>query len=308
MRRVLVPLDGTPLAETVLPDARRLAGGGGSLILIQDIPASPVGAGPGAVAPEKHAEVDTYLQRVAGELRGDGALVEVHTMTVASVALAIDQAATLYQADMIAVATHGNGPLGRILHGRTAWRALARSPVPVLLRGPRDSVPAHVDRRKIMVPLDGSPFGESALPLAESMAQEWHAPLWLVLAIETSPHLQRETSLSIPDILAEELAASREYLAEKERELTVETHTRTLISGQVAPALTDVAGEIGITDVVLASHGRTGLPRVIMGSVADGLIQRLSCPIVVIPASALAHGWSESRDHSHAEPVLAGCP
>jgi nucleotide-binding universal stress UspA family protein len=307
MRRILVPLDGSPLAETILPDARRLAGAGGTLVLIQDIPGSPLGPGAGVVAPRPVAEVDAYLEQVAEKLRADGAALETHTMAMASVPLAIDQAASLFQADMIACATHGDGPLGRIMHGRTAWRALAHSPVPVLLHGPKGTELAPSEHRKIMVPLDGSSFGEAALPLADALAKEWQAAIWLVMAIETRPQFHRAVSISVAEILTQELAYAREYLGDRAAEMTAETHIQALIAtGQIAPALVDAAKTIGITDVVLASHGKTGLARMIMGSVADGLIQRLHCPIIIIPASALANGWSSISKRIEGEPVAAG--
>jgi nucleotide-binding universal stress UspA family protein len=258
------------------------------------------------VSPRALGEADAYLQQLAQSLRADGTRVEIHTLTVASVALAIDQAAQLFRADMIAFATHGDGPLGRILHGRTAWRALAHSPVPVLLRGPNGIGAGEYGHRKIMVPLDGSRFGEAALPLAETLAKEWGAEIWLVLAVETSPHLYHDVSISVPEVLTEELAEAREYLAQRAAEMAVKTQSHTLIAGQVAPALVQAARDIGITDVVMATHGRTGLARVIMGSVADGLVQRLHCPIIVVPASALAQDSDCQSERRKKAGVAAG--
>jgi nucleotide-binding universal stress UspA family protein len=54
--------------------------------------------------------------------------------------------------------------------------------------------------------------------------------------------------------------------------------------GVIVDALTRAVSDLSITDLVLASHGRTGLSRVILGSIADELIHRLHCPIVVVPA------------------------
>ena len=55
------------------------------------------------------------------------------------------------------------------------------------------------------------------------------------------------------------------------------------------PVVLDQAERLHVDLIVMASHGRTGLPRVIVGSVADALVHRLTCPIVIIPSLAARH-------------------
>lgn len=57
-----------------------------------------------------------------------------------------------------------------------------------------------------------------------------------------------------------------------------------VLAGPVADRLATAVEQWSITDVVMTTHGRTGLPRVILGSVSDALVQRLTCPIVIVPA------------------------
>lgn len=64
------------------------------------------------------------------------------------------------------------------------------------------------------------------------------------------------------------------------------THRRVL-TGSTVDALTAAIGEWSITDIVMTNHGRTGLARVMLRSVADTLIYRLHCPIIVIPPLAM---------------------
>jgi nucleotide-binding universal stress UspA family protein len=135
------------------------------------------------------------------------------------------------------------------------------------------------------VPLDGSRYAERALPVAKQLALDWNASLWLVQVI---PELRPPSDPSIPftgteDRLAQDVRTAGEYLRAISADLPGEVHILSCTGG-VVDALVEIARANAIGPIVLASHGRTALPRVILGSVADSLIQHLHCPIVVIPA------------------------
>src|SRR5579872_4631568 len=177
MRRILVPLDGSGLAVSILPAARRLAGPDGTLILVRVVDrvahdASAYHRMPGSGG----EEAETYLTSQAELLRYQVGQVEIEVLEGHPVASAIDQASTRLRADMIACATHGRAFLGRLIRGSVAWEVLSDSAVPVLLQHAGDG-PASVQpaARRILVPLDGSPFAEAALPLAMDLVCEWGA-------------------------------------------------------------------------------------------------------------------------------------
>jgi nucleotide-binding universal stress UspA family protein len=297
MRRILVPLDGTTFSEAILPDARRLAGPDGELILIREAQVSAQHEGlfvdPAEIAIK---ETDTYLQHKAEGLRQQGVTVETESLVLASAASAIDESVHIFKADMIAIATHGRGPLGRVVRGGVAWRALAHSSVPVLLRHVDDDAlfPESVkSKRRIMVPLDGSAYAERALPMAQELALEWDASLLLVQVVSDVPMMgsaygpvMGPSYAYVPDVIAEDeeiMKQVRGYISELAQRTPGEVATR-VERGPVVDTLVTCAEHEKVTDVVLASHGRTGLPRVILGSVADGLIQGLHMPIIVVPA------------------------
>jgi nucleotide-binding universal stress UspA family protein len=286
MRSILVPLDGTPLSASIIPDAKRLAGPGGRLILIRDVthPLFDISvSGESEHAAMRAAE--TYLDTVAKQPRAEGFRVEIEPMSIRDTAMAIDEAVRIFRADMVACATHGRGLLGRLVRGGIAWRAMVHSPVPVLLRhgDGEDLEPTGVTNRTIMVPLDGSEYSEKAIPVAQELAKEWLASVWLV---QVTPPLPDTAFLYNPaDILAEDRQRSQQYLDEVADTLTCRAQS-TVLSGVVSDALTKFAAESGVTDIVMASHGRTGLARVIFGSVTDALLQHLHLPIVVVPALA----------------------
>ncbi|MBV9280661.1 MAG: universal stress protein, partial [Chloroflexi bacterium] len=292
------------LAESILPDARDLAGPQGELVLVRDAVRRRY-ARPGASYDRPNLEeAEDYLEILAERLRAEGhpggTGVQTHALVINDVALAIDEAARIFHANFIACATHGHGPLGRLVHGGVAWRAVAHSPVPVLLRHPEDRprprslVPGP---RRILVPLDGSRYAERALPVARQLTAEWDASLWLVQII---PELRPPSDPAIPltgteERLARDVRAAGEYLRSISADLPGEVHLLSCTGG-VVDALVEIARASAIGHIVLASQGRTPLQRVILGSVADSLIQRLHCPIVVVPPSSRSWaGRSTSR-------------
>jgi nucleotide-binding universal stress UspA family protein len=292
VRRVLVPIDGSSLAASILPDARQLAGRNGEIILISDpISRESIGRTSYGVAPDAVEEVLADLESQAEPLRREGMKVETHALLMVDAAFAIDAAIRLYRADMVACATHGRGPLGRLFRGGIVWRALASSTVPVLVRhlGAPDLFRSILGpERRILVPLDGSERAEQALPLAKELATEWDSSIWLVHVVSTYPITGFPRTTTDPGALTDEQArrAAQDYLDRVAASLPGKVHKHVLF-GSVSEHLIASVRTWNIGHVVMTSHGRTGMPRVLLGSVADDLIQHLTCPIIVIPAHAI---------------------
>jgi nucleotide-binding universal stress UspA family protein len=291
--RVLVPLDGTDLAASILPDARRVAGLDGELVLIRD---ATIHEAVLLGFLEQHLALETarsYLDTVAQTLRAEGVSVHVRPLVMGDAAAAIEEAAKILQVDMIACATHGRGPLGRLWWGSVAWRALVSSPVPVLLRHAETRQDAggleRAAETRIMVPLDGSSLAETALPLAQELAAQWHATIWLVHVVPdawTAPvAIYEGPTAPAPSDESDIRRDMQRYLQGIARGMDGEVRAD-IVTGPTVDALAGTVDERSITDIVMASHGRSGLSRVILGSVADALIHRLHLPIVVVPALA----------------------
>jgi len=293
-----VPLDGSEFAETVIPDARRLSGEDGELILVREaswpILQRDIFVDTSELAVE---DAEWYLEHQAQQLRDEGVSVRTQSLILTSAASAIDEAVKIFHADMVAIATHGRSLPGRLVHGSTAWRALAHSPVPVLLKHVESDGPTprtSEGKRRILVPLDGSAYAEKALPLALELAAEWDAPIWLVRVVPGYP--LRNTRNPEANLVArahdEAVREAQTYLEHVSSSLPGEIHIHAGF-GLVTDVLVDCVDRFLITDTIMASHGRTGLSRVILGSVADELIHRLHSPVIVIPV--MAAGRIEER-------------
>lgn len=303
MRRILVPLDGSPLAERILADACDLAGHSGELILLHVVrtPISARGVD-GFHGKNVTAAAEEYLAARAKELRPLGLTVHTRVVMRADASAAIDEAAAQYNADLIACATHGRGPGGRLVHGGVAWRAIGQSKVPVLVRHITDSESTASDREArpfaIMVPLDGSRFAEKAIPLAERLSLKWGAAIWLARVVEPVSTVAAfgYAAVEVPEDPGAVNEAKRyldDVAARLRQENGLEVHTY-VAGGSTVDALTSLAREQEISHVVMSTHGRSALSRVLLGSVADDLVHKLNLPIILIPA--LAPGRLEDHE------------
>ncbi|HLJ67113.1 MAG TPA: universal stress protein [Chloroflexota bacterium] len=310
MRRVLVPIDGSDLSQSIIPDARRLAGPDGELVLIRD--ASEPGYDPDdavTAGVEGYEESENYLDALATTLRADGARVLTQTFVMGTPERAILEAIGIFRPDMVACATHARHGLDRLMRGSVAWTVLTHSPVPVLLRHPRHLSAMlegdHWYRRRILVPLDGSALAEKALPLAETLAAEWNASVCLARVVSDAP-LPTPLGFGAPVYAPEidhraEMRDADEYLEAIAKPLRGEVHRATVL-GNPIPTLKALVDDWWITDIVMATHGRTGFSHVLLGSVTDALLQTLDIPIVAVPALAAAP-HSDAAEPAAVEPV-----
>jgi nucleotide-binding universal stress UspA family protein len=143
---------------------------------------------------------------------------------------------------------------------------------------------------RILVPLDGSAFGEQALRLATGLARRCHATIYVVKVHVPPPLPTKGSRLYDPAVDQEARGTEASYLtqiADSIRDtngLRVET---ALLSGDVVPALEDFVRERAISLVVMTTHGRGGWSRAWFGSVADALIRHLDVPVLMLrPESA----------------------
>jgi nucleotide-binding universal stress UspA family protein len=309
VRTVLVPLDGSELAGRALPFAVRLARAGeGRLVLLRAAHARTLpgtDAAPGQVAAVEHAEDE--LGAVAEQIRAYGITTEPHVY-YDDPAVAIVDGARRQRADLIVMSTHGRGGLGRWLYGSVADRVIRQSEVPVLLvpavatrPWPRDSL------LRILLPLDGSELAEAAIGPAETLAGVIGARLTVLrVVVPPPPSLYGEGYAFIPFDQEAELTEARKYLDEVADRLR--TSGRLRDDGrmfEVRTAVGEPVAEIaeaarqGADVIAMATHGEGGLARLLMGSVATGVLQRAGVPLLLVRPTTV---------HEQAAPAGAGAP
>jgi nucleotide-binding universal stress UspA family protein len=298
MQTIVVPLDGSPLARAALPYAATLARATGSrLLLVRAVLSfARLGQDPDVVRAEALGEARAQLEALARELRADGLAAEARVLWAEAVTTILEVARQV-DATLIAMSTHGRGGVGRWLFGSVADGVLRRAEQPVLLVPPRCEAHWARDRRlRILVPLDRSAFAEQALGPAEAMARALNGELQLfhvvvpppsVYSLSPGAYPHGPTMFFAPET---ELAAARRYLGEVAARLSrsglpVEWSTQV---GEAATTIADAARGLGCDLIAMATHGRGGLERLVLGSVATGALQHARVPVLLVRPTALA--------------------
>jgi nucleotide-binding universal stress UspA family protein len=314
-KKFLVGLDGSSLAEAALPYTEMFARTShASVVLVRVVridelpaeppeepvpghalPANPSGRGFSsdmAQGQRAQSEAQHYLHAIAEQMGKNGVVAE-EVVAVGDPATVLVEQAQLRDAEMIFLSTHGRSGLGRWIYGSVADAVMRRANVPVLLvppacrlNWPRDRTP------RILVPLDGSLLASEALAPAQRLATTLGAELLLVQVVEPLAYAYVAYSdvaaYIVRDLEAEAMPA-RAYLADvaaglRARGLVV--HERVL-HGPVAPTIAGIGQEDNADLIAIASHGSGGVTRLLLGSVATGVVQRASVPILVVRPEAV---------------------
>jgi nucleotide-binding universal stress UspA family protein len=299
--RFLVPLDGSRLAESVLPVVQQVASRfQAQVTLLHIVEEHP----PTVIHGEPHltgvAQAQAYLEEIAARLRSSDIQVEIHVHQEKedNVARSIVQHSQEMNADLVIMCTHGHGGLRELLFGSKAQQALQQGTQSILLLFPREDGSAYpLNLQRILVPLDGTAEHEPSLPIAIRIARTFGAELRLVLVIPTLSTLSGERAASgllLPTTMRALLDLSQQdaedYLERAiARCLTegVVAHAEVL-RGDIVPVVLGLAERLNIDLIVLASHGRTGLDALLTGSVASRIAGRRIRPLLLVRAGQSA--------------------
>ncbi|MFN8470635.1 MAG: universal stress protein [Anaerolineae bacterium] len=300
-RTILAPLDGSELSERALPTAIRLAQAtGGRIILVRAAWAS--GLHDDSFEAQIYAvnEAESYLEGVARRVAQQGVGVDA-VVPYARPADAILLETDLHHADLVVMTTHGRSGLGRWVYGSVAEALIARSRVPVWLMRSEGPVEPAQPRARLLVPLDGSTFAETVLPHAAEIARALDWTIVLMQAV--APSAGAAASSTVDDPAQDgpapntDEADAQRYLAGiaagvKAEGLRVQTMVRL---GSPTSAILDEERAAGMGLIAMATHGRTGLPRLFLGSVASSVLRRGGLPLLLVRPAAV-------KSHSHAAP------
>ncbi len=295
-RKALVPLDGSELSEGVLPYVSALAKGLNiplALLTVIDLEAVDMPERLrerlryGSVEAEIRKQLEGTVKRLADDgVRADSIVAFGHP------ADEIVLVAERENCDLVAMSTHARGALARGILGSVTDKVIHASHLPTLTITP-ETAKSHweggVTVSKIIVPLDGSPLAESVLPYVEHLAKRLSLEVILARAVDVGGIFAADFGFStVPgaeDIVAEIKADATEYLkgvAERltDRSVTVRWE---LLTGHPGSSIVDLARETPEDLIVLATHGRSGLTRWVLGSVAERVIRSSGWPVLVIP-------------------------
>lgn len=259
MATLLVALDGSPFAERALPLAAARCGPADKLVLVRVATQEESFNYVDAHLAEQDAEAARqYLESVAGQWRSS--VLHVHTqMVVGAPRDEILECARAEHADLLVMTSHGRTGWRRLLLGSVTEAVAREAPCPVLIC--HGEVPPPAPPRKALVALDLSPLADRAL----DFARQWLSGVELVL-------------FSAGDSLT--------HLEERAAELRSRGWQVTCREGSGAPAgaIVTAAREEQAGMIVITSHGRTGLQRMLLGSVAEEVLRHACCPVALIPA------------------------
>lgn len=291
-KRILVPLDGSPLAEDALPVAIRIAEQtNGRLTLLRAVELDPIIMTGLADYPVnvlqyrdlRAAEAVSYLEEIAStsQLNGLSPELMVHDGSAADVVL---WTAEEDQADLIIMATHGHKGIRRWALGSVTERVLRYAPCPVLTV--RDTWPIN----HILLMLDGSKCSEAAITPTLNIAQLLSAKVTLFRVDEALPAhdnaldvIGRIEPAAVESIQSLYANQSEAYLAEIKNNLDVSVpiYVRAAV-GNPAEEILKASSDPTYDMVAISTHGRRGLHRWVYGSVTEKVLRGVQKPMLVV--------------------------
>ncbi len=282
---IIVPLDGSDLAEHALSAALRVAPPmHAALLLLRVVPELPPEERVRQAASVESA--DAYLAPLADRVREAGLPVQVVTCAGNAWERIVENAIT-WHASLIVMGTHGRGAVDRLLHGSVADAVVRHSAIPVLLVPARAEHHATLDGDCVLVSVDGSGFAERALGVGAEIARELTAPLFILRATfwDPTPTNGLAPSMGAIDMMEQESKEYIERLVDEVRRAGIDARGRSMFS-PAARAIVEMAEEANAALIVMATHGRGGLSRLTMGSVATEVVTHARRPVLLVRAQA----------------------
>jgi nucleotide-binding universal stress UspA family protein len=291
--KVLVSLHDHEISPGILPHVSYLARGLNLPLLLVSI-----------VDPEAPAEVSQstqqWLEGYTQVLKDQGVAAQALLAPGSGPAQEILRQAEERQCDLIAMATRDRNFLGQAVMGSVTNEVIRSTRTPVLAITPEKREQSDDQARvtSILVPLDGTPFAEAALPYVEFLARELGLDVVLarvlrydtvypplvsadMAAVPRTAEVLGEVEKAVEDECVEYLQALAQKLGAKGLKVSWE-----VLRGPVSSSIATLAQELPESMIALASHGRSGLLRWVMGSVAEELLRETGNPVLIIASTA----------------------
>lgn len=298
-KKMLVALDGSQLAEGILPYARSFAKALKIPVELLHV-IDPETLMPSLVAKHgryynvltaERADQDNYLKGVAASLP-EPTTVDCSVEIGRPAEVIVDRAAA-HAGTLIAMATHGRSGVERWLLGSVADKVLHAAANHLLLvrttEQTKGSEAALLER--VIVPLDGSETAETVIPYAVELATMMNLEIVLLraCALPTTVYTAEGYAPDLGELWEQIRKESQEYLDKiggKLRGEGLDRVSTVLLEGNAAEKIIDLAHKTPKSLIAMCTHGRTGVGRWVLGSVTDRVVRHSDDPVLVIRASS----------------------
>ena len=301
-QKILVPLDGSELAERALEPALALSRAAQGELLLLSVPYLKhlfvqERAGYGMLLPHQsmnhtRQELADYLQTVTEKHAQPDVLLHTMIDDGDEASVIVDTAAA-EEIDLIVMSTHGRTGFSRWYLGSVAERVLQSAPCPVMIV--REARPFS----RILITLDGSPLSERALGPGFTLANCFDSAVTL-LRVEQPEDIDHDFMADL-DALEQGLGSqvrddlyyqTERYLsrvAAQCQHLSSQKVQTMPLKGPIAKGILEAIEAEEIDLVVMSTHGRTGLRRWVFGSISEKIMRRAQCAVLIVrpPTEAL---------------------
>lgn len=291
---ILVPLDGSPLAECVLPHAVALARAfGARSTLVRVLERSTTTGRLRSVDPLEwqfyKAEVSAYLDGVTGRLQEAGLKAE-RALLEGQAAERVVQFARSHDVKLIVLSSHGRSGLSGWNVSGVVQKIILRAYVPTMIVRAYRPVTSELTGfryNRLLVPLDCSQRAECVLPLAASLAR-FHGSQLILVHVVRRPEMPRRAPPTQDDIELENKITERNrleaarYLEQLQSRLSLDVQTRLLVSNNPAATLHELVDREDVDLVLLNAHGYSGETQWPYGSLAVSFIAYGTTPLLIM--------------------------
>jgi len=195
-------------------------------------------------------------------------------------------------ADLIVMGTHGRTGLRRLLAGSVATAVLRGAHCAVLALRSHDRPRDAKEIRVILHPTDSSDGSEAVLRVARSLARDLGAKLILLHVVPIAVFPIESAVPVDPQAYRDVMEAVRQHLDGPDLKYPVEAR---LGQGDAADEIRRMAREVGCDLIVMGTQGRTGLDRLLLGSVAESVLAKADCPVMVVKAPRRVPSTTSNR-------------
>lgn len=295
--RMLIPLDGSKVAEQVLPYARFLAktlGIPAELFGVVDPETLVAFSNPAqgrhldTVVAETTSRTATYLDTTARSFRGPQVKCSVEKGKPEDVVI---EKAAVDKNTLIVMATHGRSGIQRWLLGSVTDKVLHGTTQHLLLVRASDQgkTDGEAALKTVILPLDGSALAEQALPHVVDLAKKMKLEVVLVRAYALPPAISAEDyGYYSADLLDQLESEARDYLQEKVNEVKqrgIERVASVVNTGFGAEEIITLARNTPDNLIAMCTHGRSGIKRWVLGSITDRVVRHSGDPVLIIRAA-----------------------